>query len=143
MKTSYLLRNILFIFIVTAGSAFAIEEADTLPPTLTITTPALGVAQTSNNIVVSGTATDTVQAATTGNTVKPAEIKRVEYRFSGTKKWKKAIIIPGTSIASSTWVFTFNLSKGNHTVVWVRAVDGNGNESDVVSRQVRRTRTTR
>lgn len=141
MKTHNLLPKILLISVLAAGSALAIP--DSVPPTLTISTPPLGVAQTTNSIVVSGSATDTVQAAPTETTVRPAEIIRVEYRLSGNRKWKKAILIPGSSIATVAWVFTINLPKGQHTMVSVRAVDGSSNESDIITRQVKRTRTTR
>lgn len=145
-------RSALVISLLTAGHAMAAVEADITPPTFTWQTPATGSLQTTDQITVSGGAADTAQAVVgTGNTVAAAGIKYVEYRLAGSKKWHRAIIIPGTTTGSGTtattsnptWVFTIKLGKGKSTWVSVRAVDLSGNESDIVMRQIKRTRTTR
>jgi hypothetical protein len=132
------------IALLSTSAVQAVEQADTQPPTITLTNPALGAIQTQDRITVSGTAVDTVQAATgTGNTVPAASIKKVEYRLSGSKKWHSAILIPGTAAGNITWAFTIKLGKGKSTYVSVRSSDNAGNESDIITRFVKRSRTTR
>lgn len=146
------LRRLLVLVSLFATGHSVAQEADITPPTFTWQNPAAGSIQPSDSITVSGTATDPTQAAVgTGATVVAQGIKRVEYRLAGSKKWKTTILIPGTTTGTGssattsgpTWVFTLKLGKGKSTWVSVRAIDLSGNESDIVSRQIKRSRTSR
>ncbi len=119
------------------GPALALDP-DTTLPTVEIELPAAGVKQLTNEIVVSGTAADTANAAT----IVTGGVAKVEYRLKGSSKWHRATLT-NAGEASTDWVFTIKLSKGKSTWVTIRSVDRSGNESDRVSREIRRERVTR
>ncbi len=139
---SHLRQLTLAASLILTGTAWTAVEPDDAPPTLTITSPAAGVAQNTNTITVSGTATDTAQTPGSGNTVTKLGIAKVQYRLKGSSKWHNAILTTGGE-ATTTWVFTIKLGVGKKTTVSIRTVDRSGNSSDVTVRQLQRSRVTR
>ena len=131
-----------FAIVFAAVAPLGAAERDTEPPTITITSPEAGVRQKTNEIVVSGTAEDTAQAASaTGGTVNTPGVRAVEYKLKG-GKWHRATLT-ASGESSTTWVFTIKLSKGKSTYVSVRSIDRDGNESDTITRKVQRENFTR
>ena len=149
LMKSPLLALSLLLFVATERG-FAIAEADIVGPTITITTPAIGAVLRDEKIVVSGTAKDNAQAPTpvatggTANTVTLAGVKSVQYRFAGQKKWRTAILIPGTTSGTTTtdptWVFQFKSRRGQSQRVSIRGLDNNGNEGDIITINLKRSR---
>lgn len=112
---------------------------DTAVPTITDVTPEAGVLLDSDNIVFAGNVADTTNdAAGDGETAIPAGVAAVEYRTAKDKKWRRATLTTGGE-TSSLFVFTIKLGKGKGTTVYIRARDVNGNESDILGRQVKRS----
>jgi hypothetical protein len=145
MKKIILALTLLALAAPTRSSA-AVEK-DIVGPTVLILTPglgAVGLPQKAEKVVVSGTVTDNVQPAATGNTATASGISLIEYRFAGSKKWRSAIIVTGptstTGTTVSDWVFTFKLNKGSNKKVSVRGKDKEGNYGAVITFNVKRSR---
>jgi hypothetical protein len=158
----YTLLALSLLFLAAAERGFAIAEADTVGPTITITSPAIGAVLKNEKIVVAGTSKDNKQDPTpsaaggTANTVTLAGVKYVQYRFAGEKRWRQAILIPGTATTTTTgtgatavtttttgdptWVFQFKSRRGQSQRVSIRGIDNNGNEGDIITINLKRSR---
>ncbi len=158
MKSSLLALSLLLLIATERG--FAAVEPDTVGPTITITTPAIGAVLRDEKIVVAGTSKDNKQDPTAvaaggaANTVNLAGVKNVQYRFAGEKRWRSAILIPGaatttttgtppvttTTTGDPTWVFQFKSRKGQSQRVSIRGLDKSGNEGDIITINLKRSR---
>ncbi len=99
---------------------------DRTPPTLTLTTPGVGLVSKETEIIFVGNVTD------------DRKIDRVMYRPDG-GEWRKATLnASGTSATSAVFAFTAKLRpKYRVTRFYIRAYDASGNESDTIARPVR------
>jgi hypothetical protein len=155
MKTTLLALSLLTLAF--AGIGLAVE-VDQLGPTVKIVTPAIGTLPAEEKVVVSGTVSDNAQ---TGATAKGIGV--LQYRYSGSKKWRNAMIIPGKSTAAvpevknadgtvktpgvaattgdGTFAFSIKLAKGETKSVSVRGKDKGGNIGDTITLRIKRSRT--
>ena len=106
------------------------QDADTSPPTITMTAPVNGVEVTTDRVTVTGEATDD-----TG-------VDIVEYRSEGKRRWRRATLT-NPDETSTSYVFSYkNTKKGRAKRVYVRCRDAAKNESDTIGRKIFRSRTT-
>lgn len=106
------------------------QDADTSPPTITMTAPVNGVEVTTDRVTVTGEATDD-----TG-------VDIVEYRIEGKRRWRRATLT-NPDETSTSYVFSYkNTKKGRAKRVYVRCRDAAKNESDTIGRKIFRSRTT-
>lgn len=117
------------LFAAATSPLMAQTAADTTPPTITISTPAIN---STYDVVLSGTATDT--GSGTGTGASTAGIQAVYYQKEGSSKWNTALLTAKGS-TTTTWVVTVRIKGATGTRYYFRAVDTSGNESDVVGRR--------
>ncbi|MEM0898226.1 MAG: hypothetical protein AAGJ79_15240 [Verrucomicrobiota bacterium] len=118
-------------------TAAGVATEDTQPPTIDVSSivPALGEEAAGSTVVVSGTAADTADSGTAG-------VARVYYRLQGSRRWRRAILT-AQDAASTTFIFSFKIKKGENKRFYVRAFDLCDNESDSIGRRVFRPRVQR
>ncbi len=99
----------------------------------------------SNTVTTTVPSTGTGTTSTTSTTV-PNRIVEVAYQKEGSTKWRKAQLIPASSIplggttTANTVVYSVRLkvSGGRGTRYLFRATDSAGRESDIIGRRFRR-----
>lgn len=124
----------------TLATALTASAQTTTPttsnPVVTITTPAIN---THSDLIITGTATDTGTSTGTGGgaTTTAAGVKAVYYQIDGSSKWRKATLT-AKGTASTTWLVQFRNKSSVGKRIFFRAVDVEGNESDIVGRRFKR-----
>lgn len=106
-----------------ATSATATTPADTAAPTITIT--AGSTISVYQKAVLSGKADDTGGTATGSVS---SGVQQVYWRDEGSSKWRKAMM-GGRGTASASWFINVTLKKKAGRRIYIKAVDGAGNEA--------------
>lgn len=108
------------------------------PPTIVLTTPAQNL---NPNIVIIGTATDTVDTAATDGKNALAGIKEVRYQIEGSRKWRKAQLT-GKNAPTTGWMIPYENKSAVGKRILFYAVDRSGQGSAVISTRFKKSTTT-
>lgn len=124
------------LLLATALSANAQTTTTSSIPVITITTPSIN---TNSDLIIIGTATDTGTSTGSGTTATTtaAGVKAVYYQIDGSSKWRKATLT-AKGTASTSWLVEFRNKSSVGKRIFFRAVDVEGNESDIVGRRFKR-----
>lgn len=129
-------ETFVFVVVQSADASLAATTTTTLTddvaaPTLTIT--AGSTKSVYQKAVISGTAVDTAGTTPTGTTAVISGVQQVYWRDEGSSKWRKAMM-GGRGTANATWFINATLKKKAGRRIYIKAVDGAGNESMITDR---------